>query len=322
MAQQVRLGKASSRGWASTSARKYGARASYTVIRLAQRRVVVRSFEAEEDITLESIVENAPEETPALYTSSMLSTDPIVAPADATPSYTEDDGMSAADVKAALLDSFYGTDRGLTARSEVRAEINELISQLEAYNPTPMPTQALDKLSGEWKLVYTSNSDVIAFLALSKLGPLTLGDIVQRIDGEKGQIENRLQVSGPLSSTTLSTVASFDVQSGKRVKVQFETGKFKTEPVFETLTLPSTVSIFGQAVDVTPLTSAINPVFEQAVNLLSDLGAAAKNQPDFQFPLPTPPTGQVSTWLLTTYLDDDLRIARGDGGSVFVLTKA
>ncbi len=43
--------------------------------------------------------------------------------------------------QAALLDSLYGTERGLAARSEVRAEINELISQLEAKNPTPNPTE-------------------------------------------------------------------------------------------------------------------------------------------------------------------------------------
>jgi hypothetical protein len=34
----------------------------------------------------------------------------------------------------------YGTERGLAARSEIRAEINELITQLEAKNPTPSPT--------------------------------------------------------------------------------------------------------------------------------------------------------------------------------------
>lgn len=43
--------------------------------------------------------------------------------------------------QAALLDSFFGTERGLSGRSEVRAEINELITQLEAKNPTPSPTE-------------------------------------------------------------------------------------------------------------------------------------------------------------------------------------
>ncbi len=37
--------------------------------------------------------------------------------------------------QAQLLDSLFGTERGLSASSEVRAEINELILQLEAENP-------------------------------------------------------------------------------------------------------------------------------------------------------------------------------------------
>lgn len=48
-------------------------------------------------------------------------------------------------MQAALLDSLYGTERGLAARSEVRAEINELISQLEAKNPNPNPTEVRTK---------------------------------------------------------------------------------------------------------------------------------------------------------------------------------
>ena len=44
-------------------------------------------------------------------------------------------------LQAVLLDSFYGTDRGLTVTSEARAEISELITQLEAKNPTPAPTE-------------------------------------------------------------------------------------------------------------------------------------------------------------------------------------
>lgn len=227
--------------------------------------------------------------------------------------------MAVSDIKAALLDSFYGTERGLTARSEVRAEINELISQLEAFNPTPEPTEALDKLSGDWKLVYTSNSEIIAFLALSKLGPFTLGDITQRVDSENSIVENTLQVNAPLSSTTVSAVASFEVQSPKRVKVKFEKGKVRTDPVFESLELPASVNLLGQSVDVSFLTNPLQPVFQQGVNLLTDFGTVVKSQPDVQFPLPG--SEQASTWLLTTYLDDDLRIARGDGGSVFVLTK-
>lgn len=55
-------------------------------------------------------------------------------------------------LKKALVDSFYGTDRGLKATSETRAEIVELITQLEAKNPTPAPTDALPLLNGKWIL--------------------------------------------------------------------------------------------------------------------------------------------------------------------------
>ena len=49
--------------------------------------------------------------------------------------------MSAQDIKAALLDSFWGTERGLSARVSELAEINELITQLEGQSPNPKPTE-------------------------------------------------------------------------------------------------------------------------------------------------------------------------------------
>ena len=55
-------------------------------------------------------------------------------------------------LKKALVDSFYGTERGLKASSETRAEIVELITQLEAKNPNPAPTEALSLLNGKWIL--------------------------------------------------------------------------------------------------------------------------------------------------------------------------
>ena len=49
-------------------------------------------------------------------------------------------------IQAQLLDSFYGIDRGLQASTEVRAEISELITRLEAHNPTAAPNQVLPAL--------------------------------------------------------------------------------------------------------------------------------------------------------------------------------
>lgn len=70
-----------------------------------------------------------------------------VAEAEEKPTETETEKL-----KKALVDSFYGTDRGLKATSETRAEIVELITQLEAKNPNPAPTDALTLLNGKWIL--------------------------------------------------------------------------------------------------------------------------------------------------------------------------
>lgn len=59
--------------------------------------------------------------------------------------------MSVQELKAALLDSFWGVDRGLSASSDARAEINELISQLEANNPTPLPNKVRWGGRGAWR---------------------------------------------------------------------------------------------------------------------------------------------------------------------------
>jgi hypothetical protein len=60
--------------------------------------------------------------------------------------------LSAQELKQQLVDTLYGTDRGLRASSETRAEIAELINQLELANPHPAPTEKLDLLNGKWNL--------------------------------------------------------------------------------------------------------------------------------------------------------------------------
>ncbi|KAK3026684.1 hypothetical protein RJ639_041531 [Escallonia herrerae] len=58
------------------------------------------------------------------------------------------------ELKRCLVDSVYGTELGFRASAEVRAEVLELVVQLEAANPTPAPTEAAELLDGNWVLVY------------------------------------------------------------------------------------------------------------------------------------------------------------------------
>eukprot|EP00850_Spirogloea_muscicola_P006437 SM000030S11446 [mRNA] locus=s30:691272:692339:- [translate_table: standard] len=220
------------------------------------------------------------------------------------------------ELKQALIDSLYGTERGLKASSETRGEVAELIAALEAANPTPAPTEDLALLGGKWLLAYTSFSELFPLLATGNLPFVTVGEISQTIDAYAQTVVNAVQFSGPVSTTSFSARASFELRSPKRVQIKFEEGVLGTpQLVADSSELPSSTVVLGQSVDLRPFQSLLRPlqaVAEQLVRALSGL-------PPLRVPIGN---ASAQSWLLTTYLDKDLRIARGDGGSVFVLVRA
>ena len=232
---------------------------------------------------------------------------------------------SAAAVKTQLLDSFFGTNRGLSASAETRSEVNELITRLESLNPTPSPTDAMDSLSGTWRLQYTTNSELLVLLGADNLPLLKIGEMTQTIDAVNNSVENRVAFSAPMLETSVSTSASFDVRSPKRLQVKFKEAGIETPTLADvslfSTSLPASVDVMGQSVDTAAVTSALEPLQNVASGVFNSLGEAMKGIPGVKVPLPeNMPTGSQA-WILTTYLDETLRIARGDGGSVFVLTK-
>eukprot|EP00192_Tetraselmis_astigmatica_P014121 CAMPEP_0117650874 /NCGR_PEP_ID=MMETSP0804-20121206/1777_1 /TAXON_ID=1074897 /ORGANISM="Tetraselmis astigmatica, Strain CCMP880" /LENGTH=315 /DNA_ID=CAMNT_0005456785 /DNA_START=70 /DNA_END=1017 /DNA_ORIENTATION=- len=238
------------------------------------------------------------------------------APVAAAPQPTP--GIPVEDVKAALLDSLFGTERGLTASAETRAEINELLAQLEAQNPTPCPNEAMELLDGEWKLVYTSNSELMALLAANNLPLVTIGDITQSIDGATQTVVNKVQVTVPFSSTTVAAQAKVEVRSPKRLQVKFQQGTISTPTITENLDIPASANILGQTVDLRPLEEAFKPLERNLAGVASQLQNLLSQSPDLSFPIESE---NAQTWLITTYLDQDTRVSRGDMGSVFILVK-
>ena len=73
------------------------------------------------------------------------------APAAAAAAAEEVDEVG--DLKRCLVDTVYGTNFGFEAAADVRAEVVELVNQLEAANPTPAPTEAAALLDGNWVLL-------------------------------------------------------------------------------------------------------------------------------------------------------------------------
>jgi hypothetical protein len=98
-------------------------------LRAARRVVAARALDADDEWGKEPVGEGA------------------TAVAEEVPAASEVAGL-----KQKLKAALYGTERGLRASSETRAEVVELITQLEARNPTPAPTEALTLLNGKWIL--------------------------------------------------------------------------------------------------------------------------------------------------------------------------
>ncbi|GLT41659.1 hypothetical protein SLA2020_157060 [Shorea laevis] len=216
-------------------------------------------------------------------------------------------------LKKALVDSFYGTDRGLRATSETRAEVVELITQLEAKNPTPAPTEALTLLNGKWILAYTSFPGLFPLLSRSPM-LVKVEEISQIIDSENFTVQNSVLLSGPLATSSISTNAKFEVRSPKRVQIKFEEGIIGTPQLTDSIVFPENVEFLGQKFDLSPFKGLLTSVQDTA----SSVAKTISSQPPFKFSFSN---RNAESWLLTTYLDEDLRISRGDAGSVFVLIK-
>ncbi|KAL7088609.1 hypothetical protein ACP275_13G137800 [Erythranthe tilingii] len=218
-------------------------------------------------------------------------------------------------LKKQLLDSLYGTTRGLFASSETRAEILELITQLECKNPTPAPTEALTLLNGKWILVYTSHVNLFSLSTTVGALPLVkVEEISQTIDSESFTVQSSVLFSGPLSTTSISTNSKFEVRTPKRVQIKIEEGIIGTPQLIYSVVLPENVELFGQNIDLTPFKELFTSVQETA----SSVATTISSQPPLKFSISHK---DAESWLLTTYLDEELRISREDGGGIFVLIK-
>jgi PAP_fibrillin len=190
--------------------------------------------------------------------------------------------------KSGLLEIIAGKNRGLLATASDKQAILSAIAQLEDYNPTPRPVEATELLNGNWRLLYTTSR---ALLNLDGFPLLKLGQIYQCVRVEESKIYNIAELYGlPYLEGIVSVAAKFKPTSERRVQVKFER------------------SILG-------LRSLIG--YESPVKFINEIESGKKfTAVDFGLD-----AREQQGWLDITYLDSDLRIGRGNEGSVFVLTK-
>lgn len=190
--------------------------------------------------------------------------------------------------KAELLEMVAGKNRGLLSTETEQLAILAAIAQLEDRNPTPRPVAASDLLEGNWRLIYTTSRGL---LGLDQIPLIKLGQIYQCIRVGSQQVYNIAETYGlPYLEGIVSVAARFTPVSDRRVEVKFER------------------SIIG-------LKRLIG--YQGPDHLIQQIESGHK------FPAIDVRIAEQDQngWLDTTYLDSDLRIGRGNEGSVFVLTK-
>ncbi|MDZ8260322.1 PAP/fibrillin family protein [Nostoc sp. ChiQUE01b] len=190
--------------------------------------------------------------------------------------------------KAALMDAIALTNRGLLATEEQKQAILAAIANLEDFNPTPRPVEASNLLDGNWRLLYTTSK---ALLNLDRLPLCKLGQIYQCIRVETTSVYNIAEIYGlPYLEGLVSVAAKFEPVSLRRVQVKFERSIIGLQRLIE-YNSPVT---FIQQIEA----GRKFPGIDVAINSDKQQG-----------------------WLDITYIDNNLRIGRGNEGSVFVLTK-
>jgi hypothetical protein len=193
--------------------------------------------------------------------------------------------------KAKLLAAIAGKNRGILATPVDRQAILAAIAELELRNPHPRPlTTAIDLLGGDWRLLYTSSQSL---LGINKFPLANLGDIYQCIRPTASAVYNIAEVTSlvPGLNGLVAIVAKFTPVSEARVNVVFNRSLIGLQRLFDYSTPDRLITAIENGRKFT------------AIDLKIDR------------------QDKEPAWLEVTYLDENLRISRGNEGSVFVLTK-
>jgi len=191
------------------------------------------------------------------------------------------------DRKQNLLEAIVPVKRGLEVSENQTKEILSAIAYLEDLNPNPFPLEVPELLLGDWRLLFTNSK---ALLGLDRLPILYTQDIYQCI--RAGKIYNVAEFAGlPFLEGLVSVCASFIPVSKQRVNVKFERSVLGLQRLLKYKSVSEFIKVLESQVKLTAV----------------DFSITRTNQ---------------KGWLETTYLDANLRVGRGNEGSVFILEKS
>ncbi|KAK9845028.1 hypothetical protein WJX74_009835 [Apatococcus lobatus] len=194
------------------------------------------------------------------------------------------------DVKAEVLRAVANTARGQKATPVQRKDILVLLEALEARNPTKRPAQS-QLLSGKWSLLFTGPTEESEFRK-TRAGTLE-GPFLSRLkplSANAFRTKGVTQVLDPMAGRA-ENLAEFSIANAINGSLN----------ILGTVSPPEEASIQASRVDVefTAFDLKLGPA-----NITVPLGWIK-------------PKG----WIQTTYLDDELRVGRGDKGSIFLAAR-
>jgi hypothetical protein len=191
--------------------------------------------------------------------------------------------------KTELLNAIAPLNRGLGNTPSDRAAALAAVANLEDRNPTPRPTEAPELLNGDWRLLYTTSRGI---LSINRPPLLRLGEVYQCIRTADATLYNVAEVNPQLGwfAGLVAVAARFEVVSTCRVRVRFERSTLGLQNLLDYNAPQSLITRYQNADALRALNLRFNPDQQQG-------------------------------WLDITYLDADLRIGRGNEGSIFVLTR-
>lgn len=199
--------------------------------------------------------------------------------------------------KKDLLEAIAGKNRGLLATEKDKVQILTAVEQLEDHNPNIDPLKHPELLNGDWRLLYTTSKSI---LGLDNLPFVKLGEIYQCICTEGSKIYNIAEIIGlPFLEGLISVAAKIDMVSNKRVNVRFQRSIIGLQKVLGYLSPQDLISKIE--------TGIVFPAVDLNLSWGDRLFFGNKEN--------------EGGWLEITYLDDDLRIGRGNQGNVFILEK-
>ncbi|KAM6544507.1 hypothetical protein CsatB_025243 [Cannabis sativa] len=200
-------------------------------------------------------------------------------------------------LKLKLLSGVSGVNRGLAASEDDLGKAEEAARELEAAGGTVDLSKDIDKLQGRWKLIYSSafSSKTLGGSRpgppTGRLLPITLGQVFQRIDIFSRDFDNivELELGAPWPLPPIEVTATlahkFELIGSSKIQITFE---------------KTTVKARGNLSQLPPL----------ELPRIPDVLRGQSNS--------SPGSGEFEV----TYMDDDMRVTRGDRGElrVFVVS--